>query len=113
MTGKNIWRLCKTYGKLIGYPELKPHDLRHGVAVEVLEQRHDLEEVRALLGHARIDTTQIYTKIRPPQLKRAVAFYEDGAERLLSVEAVPSASKVSGTVEPGSRNIRMFLKPGN
>jgi integrase/recombinase XerC len=73
MVGKNIWRLCKVYGRLIGYPELKPHDLRHGVAVEVLKQRHDLEEVRALLGHARIDTTQIYTKIRPPQLKRAVA----------------------------------------
>ena len=36
MTPKNIWRLCKTYGKLIGYPDLKPHDLRHGVAVEVL-----------------------------------------------------------------------------
>ena len=84
MTGKNIWRLCKTYGRMIGCPELKPHDLRHGVAVEVLEQRHDLEEVRALLGHVRIDTTQIYTKIRPPQLKRAVAFYEGHAERMLT-----------------------------
>jgi integrase/recombinase XerC len=83
MTGKNIWRLCKTYGRLIGYPELKPHDLRHGVAVEVLEQRHDLEEVRALLGHTRIDTTQIYTTIRPAQLKRAVAFYEAQAQRML------------------------------
>jgi site-specific recombinase XerD len=70
MTGKNIWRLCKTYGRLIGHPTIKPHDLRHGVAVEVLQQRHDLEEVRALLGHTRIDTTQIYTQIRPPQLKR-------------------------------------------
>ena len=95
------------------YPELKPHDLRHGVAVEVLEQRHDLEEVRALLGHARIDTTQIYTKIRPPQLKRAVAFYEDGAERLLSVEAASPAPRVSRTVDPGSRNIRMSLKSGS
>ena len=94
-------------------PELKPHDLRHGVAVEVLEQRHDLEEVRALLGHARIDTTLIYTKIRPPQLKRAVAFYEDGAERLLGVEAVSGTSRVSRTVDPGSRSIRMFLKPGS
>src|SRR5215467_1957414 len=56
MTGKNIWRLCKVYGRIIGYPELKPHDLRHGVAMEVLEQHHDLEQVRALLGHARIDT---------------------------------------------------------
>ena len=58
--GKNIWRLCKTYGRMIGVRELKPHDLRHGVAMEVLEQQHDLEQVRALLGHKRIDTTQIY-----------------------------------------------------
>jgi site-specific recombinase XerD len=83
MSGKNIWRLCKTYGKRIGCPELKPHDLRHGMAVEVLEQRHDLEEVRALLGHVRIDTTQIYTRIRPPQLRRAVAFYDQAAGRML------------------------------
>jgi site-specific recombinase XerD len=72
------------YGKFIGYPMLKPHDLRHGVAVEVLEQRHDVEEVRALLGHARLDTTQVYTRMRPPQLKRAVAFYEDKAEKMLT-----------------------------
>lgn len=84
LTGKNVWRLCKTYGRLIGCPELKPHDLRHGVAVEVLEQRHDLEEVRALLGHARIDTTQIYTRIRPPALRRAVAFYDQHATRALT-----------------------------
>jgi len=84
MTGKNIWRLCKVYGCLIGYPTLKPRDLRHGVAMEVLEQHHDLEEVRALLGHARIDTTQVYASIRPPQLKRAVAFYEQKAGELLA-----------------------------
>jgi len=84
MTGKNIWRLCKVYGRLIGCPTLKPHDLRHGVAMEVLEQHHDLEEVRALLGHARIDTTQIYANIRPAQLKRAVAFYEKKATEMLS-----------------------------
>ncbi len=84
MTGKNIWRLCKVYGRLIGYPELKPHDLRHGVAMEVLEQHHDLEQVRALLGHARIDTTQVYASIRPPELKRAVAFYEEKAVRMLT-----------------------------
>lgn len=84
MTGKNIWRLCKLYGRMIGYPMLKPHDLRHGVAMEVLEQRHDLEQVRALLGHARIDTTQIYTMIRPAQLKQAVSFYEESARQMLA-----------------------------
>lgn len=63
---------------------LKPHDLRHGVAMEVLEQQHDLEQVRALLGHARIDTTQIYTMIRPSQLKQVVSFYEAPARRMLT-----------------------------
>jgi site-specific recombinase XerD len=83
MTSKKLWRLCKVYGRRIGCPTLKPHDLRHGVAMEVLEQHHDLEQVRALPGHARIDTAQIYASIRPPQLKRAVAVYEGQAARLL------------------------------
>jgi len=76
MEGKNIWRLCKTYGRLIGYPMLKPHDLRHGVAMEVYEQHHDLEQVRGLLGHTRIETTQLYAQIRPAALKQAVEFFE-------------------------------------
>jgi integrase/recombinase XerC len=95
MTGKNIWRLCKVYGRLIGYPELKPHDLRHGVAMEILEQHHDLEQVRALLGHARIDTTQVYASIRPPQLKRAVSFYEEQATRMLGGEKNATQTSIS------------------
>ena len=39
---------------------------------------------RALLGHARMDTAQVYASIRPPQLKRAVAFYEQKAGELLA-----------------------------
>ena len=70
MESKNIWRLCKTYGRIIGYPMLKPHDLRHGVAMEVYEQHHDLEQVRGLLGHTRIETTQLYAQIRPRRLSR-------------------------------------------
>jgi site-specific recombinase XerD len=83
MTGKNIWRLCKVYGRRIGAPELKPHDIRHGVALEMLEEKHDIEQVRALLGHARIETTQIYASIRPAQFKQAVSFYEEKATRML------------------------------
>jgi hypothetical protein len=45
--------------------------------------RHNLKQVRALLGHARIDTTQIYTMIRPAQLKQAVSFYEEPARQML------------------------------
>jgi site-specific recombinase XerD len=51
--------------------QLKPHDFRHGVAMEMYGEHGDLEKVRALLGHQRIDTTQIYASIRPTQLKRS------------------------------------------
>ena len=84
MGGKNFWRLCKTYGRLIGYPQLKPHDLRHGVAMEVYGQHHDLEQVRALLGHTRLETTQVYARIQPKELKEAVSFYESKALEVLS-----------------------------
>jgi integrase/recombinase XerC len=84
MTGKNLWRLVKTYGRMIGHPELKPHDLRHGVAMEVYEQHHDLEQVRALLGHVRLETTQVYARIQPRHLKEAVNFYEAKALEVLT-----------------------------
>ena len=76
--------LTFVYGRLIGYPMLKPHDLRHGVAMEVYEQHHDLAEVRGLLGHSRLETTQLYAHIRPAALKHAVEFYEAKALDVLS-----------------------------
>jgi site-specific recombinase XerD len=85
MTGKNLWRLTKFYDRSIGVPGLKPHDLRHGVAMEMYGEHGDLEKVRALLGHQRIDTTQIYASIRPTQLKRSVEFLEAKASRMLKV----------------------------
>jgi len=43
------------------------------------------EHLAALQGlHSRIDTTQVYASIRPPQLKRAVSFYEEKAIRILT-----------------------------
>jgi integrase/recombinase XerC len=77
MTGQNIWRLCKVYGRLIGFPELKPHDLRHGGSRwRSTASIANLEQVRALLGHKRIETTQVYAQIQPAQLKQSVSFYE-------------------------------------
>jgi integrase len=69
----------RSYALGFGYPMLKPHDPRHGVAMEMLEQQHDLKAVRAMLRHTRIDTTQTYALIKPAHLKRAVEFYEGKA----------------------------------
>jgi len=51
--------------------------------MEMYGEHGDLEKVRALLGHKRIDTTQIYASIRPSELKRSVGFYDEKARRIL------------------------------
>lgn len=48
------------------------HQLRHRYATRIYQQRHDVEEVRALLGHASLATTQRYVTATPQQLRAAV-----------------------------------------
>ena len=47
-------------------------------------QHGDLERVRGLLGHMRIETTQAYAQIRPAALKQPVEFDESKALDILS-----------------------------
>jgi site-specific recombinase XerD len=47
---------------------LHPHALRHAYATELVEDGFTLPEVQQALGHSSIQTTQIYTHIRPDAL---------------------------------------------
>ena len=51
---------------------------------EVYVRHYDLEQVRGLLGHTRIETTQFSAQIRPATLKNAMNFYEAKALDTLS-----------------------------
>lgn len=70
LTSRSIQRLVEHYAKVAGLTKrITPHTLRHSYATDLLMNGADIRSVQAMLGHASIQTTQIYTHITNPRLR--------------------------------------------
>ncbi len=67
-----LWHIVKRCAKRAGLEKIYPHLLRHSFATHLLGGGADLRAVQEMLGHASVETTQVYTHVDRTDLQRVI-----------------------------------------
>ena len=68
LSRQRVWQIVRACSEGLGR-RASPHMLRHSCATHMVENGADLRTVQAILGHADISTTQVYTHLALDRLK--------------------------------------------
>lgn len=81
LTTRSVQRMVDQYCRKAKLPvKISPHGLRHSFATDLLFNGAGLRDVQEMLGHKNIATTQIYTHVTRPQLKKTHGEYHSKLE---------------------------------
>ena len=90
MTTRQITRACHTAAQAAEIKKrVTPHTLRHSFATHLLEQGIDIRVIQVLLGHAKLDTTALYTCVATKTI-RAVVSPLDHLVKIFKAAAPPA-----------------------
>lgn len=74
MTTRQLTRACHTAAQMAEITKrVTPHTLRHSFATHLLEQNIDIRVIQVLLGHAKLETTALYTRVATNTIREVMS----------------------------------------
>ena len=87
LTTRQLNRACHAAAQMAGlHKTVSLHTLRHSFATHLLEQNIDIRVIQVLLGHAKLDTTALYTRVATKTISEVMSPLEHIAGRFKQAE---------------------------
>jgi integrase/recombinase XerD len=87
MTARQLNRACHAAAQAAGIDRnVSLHTLRHSFATQLLEQNTDVRVIQVLLGHAKIESTTLYTRVATKTIQRVTSPLERIAVKLKEMQ---------------------------
>ena len=91
LTRQGGWKIIKRHAQRAGFGDrVSPHTLRHSFATHLLDGGADVRVVQELLGHASVNTTQVYTRVSRARLRAGYDQAHPRARAIAPADGAPA-----------------------